>query len=182
MPLLCIGTTGMLAGAARQLAGSGGADIAVLARRASAFRFGETALDRRRTAYDTDWNDAVGFVSALEQAGAAHGPFRSALVWMHGRDEALRAQIVHHMAEDGLLIEVLGSAASRPGAFGEERVRVMQGLPHIRYRQVLLGFVHDDGVSRWLTHEEICAGVLRAAAGDDVVTVAGQVEPWKLRP
>ena len=97
-------------------------------------------------------------------------------------DEALRAQIVHHMAEDGLLIEVLGSAASRPGAFGEERVRVMQGLPHIRYRQVLLGFVHDDGVSRWLTHEEICAGVLRAAAGDDVVTVAGQVEPWKLRP
>ena len=98
------------------------------------------------------------------------------------RDEALRAQIVHHMAEDGLLIEVLGSAASRPGAFGEERVRVMQGLPHIRYRQVLLGFMHQHGVSRWLTHEEICAGVVRAAAGDDVVTVAGQVEPWKLRP
>ena len=58
----------------------------------------------------------------------------------------------------------------------------MRGLPHIRYRQVLLGFVHEDGQSRWLTHKEICAGAIQACASDDTVTIAGQVEPWNLRP
>jgi len=182
MPLLGVGTTGMLAGATRELAAARDTDVVVMARQASGFRFGDEALDPRLRTFDADWSDAAGFMAALEQAGSAHGPFRTALVWMHGRDEALRAQIAHHLADGGTLIEVLGSAASRPGAFGEERERAMRGLPHLRYRQVLLGFMHQDGVSRWLTHEEICAAVLQAAKADTVVTVAGQVEPWRLRP
>jgi len=182
MTTLLIGTTGMLSEAAAQIAAQTEGDIVVVSRRASAFRFDDTALQDRVTAHDLDWSDSAAFLAALDRLAAAHGPFSTALVWLHGRDEPVRAQIAHHMADEGLLVEVLGSAASRPGAFGDIRVRQMQALPQVRYRQVLLGFVHDEGLSRWLTHAEICAGAVAAATSDETVTIAGQVEPWNKRP
>ncbi|CDO61048.1 adh_short, short chain dehydrogenase [Candidatus Phaeomarinobacter ectocarpi] len=182
MSLLLIGTSGMLKSAAQQIAKDTPGDVVVLSRRASSFSFDDAGLHSRTQAYDIDWADGPAFLSTLDEVAAAHGPFAASLIWMHGRDEPLRSHIAHQMAADGTLVEVLGSAASRPSALGEVRVRHMQGLPHIRYRQVLLGFVHEDGQSRWLTHEEICAGALQAFASDDTVTIAGQVEPWNLRP
>ncbi|MEP0070353.1 hypothetical protein [Pyruvatibacter sp.] len=182
MSLLLIGTTGMLKSAAQQIATDTQGDVVVLSRRASSFSFDDAALDNRTYAYDIDWADGPGFLSALDEIAASHGPFSASLIWMHGRDEPLRSHIAHQMATDGTLVEALGSAASRPSALGEVRVRHMQGLPHVRYRQVLLGFVHDEGQSRWLTHEEICEGALQAFTSDDEVTIAGQVEPWNLRP
>lgn len=182
MSLLLIGTTGMLKSAAQQIAEDTQGDVVVLSRRASYFSFDDAALNRRTRAYDIDWTDGPSFLSSLDEIAASHGPFTASLIWMHGRDEPLRSHIAHLMAADGTLVEVLGSAASRPSALGEVRVRHMQGLRHVRYRQVLLGFVHEDGQSRWLTHDEICAGVLQAYASDDRVTIAGQVEPWNLRP
>jgi hypothetical protein len=182
MSLLLIGTTGMLKSAAQQIAEDTQGDVVVLSRRASDFSFDDAALNRRTHAYDVDWTDGPAFLSSLDEIAASHGPFTASLIWMHGRDEPLRSHIAHQMAADGILVEVLGSAASRPRALGEVRVRHMQGLPHIRYRQVLLGFIHEDGRSRWLTHEEICAGALQAFASDNDVTIAGQVEPWNLRP
>ena len=172
----------MLSDAARHMAQAAPGTIAVLSRHAETFSFGDAALDSRTILHRVDWQDQPAFLAALDALAADHGPFNQALVWMHGRDDPLRAHIAHRMAQDGLLVEVLGSAASRPGAFGDIRVRQMQDIAHIRYRQVLLGFRHDDGVSRWLTHEEICAGTLEAFASDEVVTVAGQVEPWDLKP
>lgn len=182
MSLLLIGTTGMLTSAAKQMAEVTRGDVIVLSRRASSFSFDDAALDSRIHAYDINWAESPAFLSALDEMAASHGAFTASLVWMHGRDEPLRAHIANHMAEDGTLVEVLGSAASRPSALGEVRVRHMQGLPHVHYRQALLGFAHKDGQSRWLTHEEICASTLRAFASEDTVTVAGQVEPWNLRP
>ena len=182
MTTLLIGTTGMLSAAARHMAQTAPGAIAVMSRRADTFSFDDPALDSRTTAHPVNWQDQAAFLATLDAVASEHGPFTRALVWMHGRDDPLRAHIAHHMAEDGVLMEVLGSAASRPGAFGDIRVRQMQAQPHIRYRQVLLGFAHDDGRSRWLTHDEICAGAIAALSSDETVTVAGQVEPWALRP
>ncbi len=182
MTTLLIGTTGMLSEVARHMVQAAPGAVAVMSRRADTFSFGDAALDSRTTSHPVDWQDQAAFLASLDAIASAHGPFTQALVWMHGRDDPLRAHIAHHMADDAVLVEVLGSAASRPGAFGEVRVRQMQTQPHIRYRQVLLGFVHDDGQSRWLTHEEICAGAIAAFGSDETVSVVGQVEPWALRP
>jgi len=182
MTTLLIGTTGMLSAAARHMAQTSPGAIAVVSRRANTFSFGDAALDSRTTPLAVNWQDQAAFLAKLDAVAAEHGPFAQALVWMHGRDDLLRAHIAHHMAEDGVLVEVLGSAASRPGAFGGARVRQMQAQPHIRYRQVLLGFVHEDGQSRWLTHDEICTAAIAALSSDETVTVAGQVEPWELKP
>ncbi len=182
MSLLFVGTTGMLADATRHLARSSSGDIAVVSRGADGFSFGDEALDQRATAYPADWSDQRAFMSVLDDIVAAHGSITCALVWLHGRDDEVRAQITHQMADGGTLLEVLGSAASQPGAFGDIRMREMRAHPHIRYRQALLGFVHEDGRSRWLTHDEISAGAIAAYASDETITVVGQTEPWSLRP
>ncbi|MGD1933210.1 MAG: hypothetical protein ACFB0Z_01680 [Candidatus Phaeomarinobacter sp.] len=182
MTTLLIGTTGMLSEAAKHMVQAAPGTISVVSRRADTFSFGDADLDDRTTSHPVDWQDQAAFLATLDAIASNHGPFTQALVWMHGRDDPLRAHIAHHMADDSVLVEVLGSAASRPGAFGDIRVRQMQASPHIRYRQVLLGFVYDDGQSRWLTHAEICAGTIEALSSDETVTVAGQVEPWELKP
>ncbi|MEQ8745296.1 hypothetical protein [Pyruvatibacter sp.] len=182
MSTLLIGTTGMLAPASRAIAAQQPGDIVVMSRRAGGFSFADAALDARVRPCKTDWKDAAAFLAALDQAAEAHGPFTAALVWLHGRDELLRARIVHHMAAGGRLVEVLGSAASRPGAFGDVRLQQMQRLTHVTYRQVLLGFMRDGDHSRWLTNDEISASAIEAFTSDDVVTIAGQVEPWDMRP
>lgn len=182
MTLLLIGATGMLAQAARQIAAGTPGDIVVMSRRASQFSFGAPVLDARSRAYTADWRDTDAFLQCLDRIARRHPPVTRAVLWMHGRDEPLRARIVRLIAPGGTLVEVLGSAAARPGAFGAVRLKQMRRLPHIRYRQVLLGFTLDNGQGRWLSHSTICAGVMDALASDDPVTVAGQVEPWDLRP
>ncbi|MEO0962613.1 MAG: hypothetical protein AAFY01_09330 [Pseudomonadota bacterium] len=182
MSLLLIGTTGMLKSAAQQVAMETPGDVVVLSRRAGRFLFEDASLNRRTRTYEVDWTNGPAFMASLDEIAESHGPFTASLVWMHRRDESLRSHIAHQIADDGILIEVLGSAASRPSALGDVRVRHMKGLPQVRYRQLLLGFVHENGQSRWLTHEEICASALEAFTSEDSVTIAGQVEPWSLRP
>ena len=36
---------------------------------------------------------------------------------------------------------------------------------HIDYRRVILGFIETSGSRRWLTHHEICEGVISAVDG-----------------
>jgi hypothetical protein len=36
--------------------------------------------------------------------------------------------------------------------------------------------------SRWLTNQEISAGVIRAVDGDAPLSMVGVVEPWSARP
>jgi len=42
--------------------------------------------------------------------------------------------------------------------------------------------VVEGGHSRWLSNAEISAGVSRALAGRDPVTIVGSVGPWSARP
>ncbi len=84
------------------------------------------------------------------------------------------------MADGGRIVHVLGSASRDPATLGSEAPRRQH---RVRYQRVLLGFVVEQGRSRWLTDAEICAGAL--AAVDDPAAdpyVVGQVEPWSAHP
>ncbi len=50
------------------------------------------------------------------------------------------------------------------------------------YRQVQLGFVIENGHSRWLTHKEISHGIIDCIQKDTLLYVVGTVEPWEFRP
>lgn len=50
------------------------------------------------------------------------------------------------------------------------------------YRKVFLGFVIEEGASRWLTHKEIANGVIRQIRTDEKEGIIGQIEPYEARP
>jgi hypothetical protein len=71
---------------------------------------------------------------------------------------------------------------------GEVRLRRETVCPvqgrraRIRHREAILGFVRDQGTSRWLTDPAIVSGVLEAIARDTPRHAVGTVAPWEQRP
>ncbi len=55
------------------------------------------------------------------------------------------------------------------------------GLP-IDYQAVLLGFVVEQGRSRWLANDEISSGVFAALESGSAFSIVGTVEPWSAHP
>ncbi|SET51994.1 hypothetical protein SAMN05216389_11385 [Oceanobacillus limi] len=51
-----------------------------------------------------------------------------------------------------------------------------------QYRRIYLGFVIEDNVSRWLTHDEIANGVIKVIQNDYQETIVGTLKPWNKRP
>lgn len=78
-------------------------------------------------------------------------------------------------------VHVLPSAARSPVVRKQLRDEF---VPYrwLRYRQVVLGFIIDDGVSRWLTDTEISDGVLRSLESRDDEFIVGRIHPWSERP
>ena len=174
---LLIGTTGMLAQAASEMAAGAGKTV-LAARSASAFRFANPRLDAGLRKIDADYARPSRFLGLLRP----EAPFDMALTWIRPQAEEMRNAIARMMAKDALLVEVMRSGASRPGAFADKREKTMRLFPHILYAQVILGFVIEDGKSRWLTHEEISAAAIKAVRSGDKRTIAGRLEPWEKRP
>jgi len=84
------------------------------------------------------------------------------------------------VADGGRIVHVLGSASRDPATLGSEAPRRQH---RVRYQRVLLGFVVEQGRSRWLTDAEISAGALAAVDDPDADPyVVGQVEPWSAHP
>jgi hypothetical protein len=81
----------------------------------------------------------------------------------------------------GIYCAVLGSASADPAR--PERLAEWRSLiPAPKLRLAVLGFVVENGQSRWLTDAEISDGVGRALESDDPVTIVGTVTPWSARP
>ena len=90
---------------------------------------------------------------------------------------------------------VLGSAAGDPARlrlgkeaeFKAEGTRTIeaafhQSLDRIAYREIILGFRIESGVSRFNTHEEIRSGVIEAIERDLPESIVGVVTPWEMNP
>lgn len=56
--------------------------------------------------------------------------------------------------------------------------------PQVAYHIVVLGFVRGTypAPARWLTHAEICDGILGALRSRAPLTIVGTVRPWDERP
>jgi hypothetical protein len=134
------------------------------------------ALDYRRTA---------AVVRAIEASVAAHGPHTLVVAWVHAAAPEAPLAIARAVSAGGSgcrFVHVLGSAVARPGRADDGRREAFASVPGVDYREVVLGFVREGGVSRWLTDHEISSGVLRAVAGEAKRTIVGVVEPWSRRP
>lgn len=172
--VLLVGGSGMLAGLALTLCDHAGR-VSVLARNEKRIRAISAALEP----IACDYNDGVALSEALSQLEAPD----LVIAWMHGRAPQARRALAECVLAEGRLVQVLGSAHADP-AHPErlsEMERVTEGLP-IDRQTVVLGFVVENGKSRWLTNSEICAGVLAALESERPLAIVGTVEPWSAKP
>jgi hypothetical protein len=174
---LVIGGSGMLSGLVDEIARSGRL-VSVVAR-------GSARLQRLAARHPyihplpLDYTGDAAFDAGLETAVHLRGPFNRCVSWMHD-DSKDRAVRVARQVRD-IYCEVLGSASADPAK--PEQLAEWQALvPPPKLRLAVLGFVIENGHSRWLTNAEISTGVGRALASDDPVTIVGTVTPWGARP
>ena len=84
-------------------------------------------------------------------------------------------------------VHIVGSAAANPAQpdMLDDMCREFSAHhPGIVYQIVVLGFSILSGASRarWLTHDEICCGVMDALNHQEKTHIVGQVSPWSRRP
>lgn len=171
--ILVVGGSGMLSGVVAWLADEGH-DVALLCR--SPERLGGLAVSR----VPVDYRDDAGLDRALADAG----PFDDAVVWIHStapRAPQIIARFVGGGGHPGRYFHVLGSGAADPESFSSFRSSV-ERPDELTYHEIVLGFVREGDTSRWLTHEEIAAGVISSIRRPSDRHVVGQVTPWELRP
>jgi hypothetical protein len=182
-----VGGTGMLRGAVLGLVARGFA-VSVVARNARRLA---TLRDEAARAGGVvrpicvDYRDADAFAFGLDEAARDLGPPSLAVVWAHSSAPGAPLAVARLVGAGGAApryVQVLGSAAADPSQPEADRAAQFAALPHVAYREVILGFVVEKGRSRWLTDDEIAAGVLRAVDTDAPRTVVGAVEPWSARP
>jgi hypothetical protein len=181
MHALVVGGTGMLLGVTLKLAGQVDR-VSVIGRRpermnALIVRAGPYA--NRVNPIVMDYRDTADLKERIRGAIAGYGPVGLAVLWIHSdAPDAFRVvveAISEHTEKPWRLFHVRGSAAR----WDMETPRV----PSLcLYRQVLLGFVLEEGRSRWLTHQEIAGGVITAIRNDAERSVVGTLEPWDRRP
>lgn len=161
---LLVGTTGMLAQAARWVADRSQKTFLV-ARHAHGA--GEILSSTAIVPLDLDYRDTSGFLGGLEQSGALEGT-DLAILWFHDSGFDAAQALVDALADTSCLIvtvrgsqnlsDLAGSAAGAPDTAGGASRRVT----------VILGAKTEGGRRRWLTWEEISTGVIDAiCAGED---------------
>lgn len=164
---LVVGGTGMLRGVSEHLARKGA--VSVVGR-------GERVLAMRDVnPLRVDWSDTPRLETMLRDAVAALGPIRLAVCWIHSTAPEAPFVVARVAADEASPVEyvqVFGSSADTEMPPKGEWRRRLSAWPGIRYRRVILGR-HGD---RWLTNEEISAGVIDALSRpDDVVRVGEPV-------
>jgi NAD(P)-dependent dehydrogenase (short-subunit alcohol dehydrogenase family) len=175
---LVIGGSGMLAGLVRQLAADG-RQVTVIAR-------GRERLQRLAAPnilpLPLDYRDAAALEQGIAGAVAETAPIARCVAWMHD-DDLDRALKIAGRVRD-VYCQVLGSASadpSRPDLLAPWQAAFAPlGRPVLRL--AVLGFVLENGGSRWLSDAEISAGVGQALTSDRPVSIVGKLTPWSRRP
>ncbi|WP_241535884.1 short-chain dehydrogenase [Indiicoccus explosivorum] len=178
---LVIGGSGMLAGTVLWLADEG-ARVSVVARNEEKMQrmLARSVNTERIMPVYADYTNDPELEAALTEQIRKYGPPGLVVAWVHSNaPEALPSviRLINKTGNPWKLFHVLGSST--------DLASIQEGLTvpeTCDYHQVQLGFVQEDGISRWLTNEEISDGVIEAIRADERVKTVGTLEPWDERP
>jgi hypothetical protein len=179
----------MLRGLCLELAAQGW-DVSVVARRHAGLSWlrQEAAARTGRAEcvnpIPADYGDIGELALGLRTAAEARGPIELVVCYTHATAPMAPIVVADTVGMPGrpcTFVHVVGSEAPDPTRVDSDRDEISSN-PGISYRRVILGFVREDGESRWLTDEEICRGVARAIADASPEQVVGVITPWEARP
>lgn len=175
--VLVIGGTGMLRSAVYELVDR---DLKVVVASRRPDRAARPATGRGEfVPVVAAWQEPQALVDAIVVATGGR-LVTCVVVWVHFpyRAEMMR-ELARVVAPDAIVVQVWGSASQDPR---DVRATEQVTLPGRRMCDVLLGYVSEAGVARWLTHTEISDGVLQALDRTEALQVVGQIDPWEQRP
>ncbi|NYG36512.1 hypothetical protein [Janibacter alkaliphilus] len=121
---------------------------------------------------DADWTDATTFARAVGETARSSEPVGAALVWVHlpHRNPVVQA-LGAILPPAAYIVRLWGSGSGRPREDAAAAPR-----PDAReMRDVFLGSMPDGHGRRWLTHDEISRGSLRALTEDAPQQVIGEL-------
>lgn len=179
---LVVGGSGMLRGLCLALAGRG-LTVTVIGRtpqRLARLVKDSNDLPGRIHTLAVDYRDDDYLRRALAMVTPKFGPITLAAVWIHSTAPHAPYSVAEFI--QGRYFHVLGSAVADPSRPDDTRRARFEAIPAIVYHEVILGFVPGPFGSRWLTDDEISAGVLQAIDEDQPRFIVGTVEPWSARP
>lgn len=115
-------------------------------------------------------------ISAIQQK---NGPIELAIAWVHSTGPHAIPSVLRMFPANQpvAFFHVNGSNSNL------KDIKAKTAPPHhILYHQIQLGYKIENGISRWLTHDEISQGVIEAVRSGKAESVIGTTEPRDKRP
>ncbi len=134
-------------------------------------------LAQRLRHLSIDYRDTAMVEEGLETSMRNDGPIDIVVSWVHTtapRTPLLIGRVVAARKRGVRFIDVLGSRFATREAQIERRGE-FSSVTHLDYCQVVLGHVNEPTGRRWLTHQEICDGVLEGVMGNESFVVVGEL-------
>lgn len=132
-----------------------------------------------------DYRDEAALRSKLEDAVNVFGSISLAVCWIRSiapQAGYIVAEVMNKGTSPCRYFDILGSATADPSTLNSRREADFRQFQHIEYRKIILGFIIKNGGTRWLTNDEISAGVINAVEIDAKGYIIGTVHPWSMRP
>jgi len=160
----------MLAGCVRSLLRAG-SRVACLGRNSSRLKaLADSIPDSARPRMSTHLCDYRNLNQLTQTLDTVLIEPTAAICWVHSPAEPVLS-VIHDRYPALDMLRVLGSSTQQTAAHSKEMERF-----------VTLGFVIEQGRSRWLTHEEVSSGVYDAFVSARRESIVGVIEPWDMRP
>lgn len=178
---LVVGGTGMLSGVPIWLL-ENGYHVSVIARRAERMDklIKKTNSDREITPLFVNYKNVDELQKKIRATIKQNGKIELVVAWIHSDAKDALDTIAKEVSNSHLqweLFHVLGSSSN------VDQIKRSISVPDdCLYYQIRLGFVIEDNQSRWLTHQEISAGIIETIKKREKIRVVGQLEPWEKRP
>lgn len=185
--VLVIGGTGMLRGVVKYFIEQGNI-VSVVGRNRKRLQVLEQesqGLPGLMNPVAIDYTNTNEFIRAISHAISQYGPIRTSVNWIHSiapNAPTALMELQNTTSPGSTYIRLLGSAYGNPAKQSNDSERIATKYPNIHYCEAILGFIVEDQSSRWLTHHEICQGVIEALESQLERNIIGTITPWSLRP
>ena len=175
---LVIGGTGMLKQASVWLS-ENGYHVSVIGRNPKKMQQLLEQNPMQLTPVSVDYTNTKELAEQIRCMQQKNDPIELVVAWVHSTGPHVIPCILEMLPaiQPVEFFHVNGSSSNL------KDIKAKTAVPkHVFYHQIQLGFKRENGISRWLTHDEISQGVIEAVRSGKSESVIGTTKPWDKRP